>query len=316
MLAFTTELRGSRKGERHGGLQLLEINPERGQGQAANILDWDIHDVDWQGTGGGRGLRGIAFDNERVYVAASDLLMVFTPSFKLIGSFRSPYLKHCHQIACWEGRVYLTSTAHDAILAFDLATSKFSWGLHIEADHAGVQGTPFDPQGVLGPPLGNALHLTSIHCDARGLFVSGARSGGLLHFDGQRIVRLVTLPTGANDCRPWRDGVLFNDTEADTVRFLTPDQNHVFQVPKWPEDELTGVDPQDSGSIRQGFARGLCVIDEATFAAGSSPSTITLHNIETMKTTLSINLSTDIREAIQAIAVWPFGMEPLESAID
>jgi hypothetical protein len=50
----------------------------------------------------------------------------------------------------------------------------------------------------------------------------------------------------------------------------------------------------------------LCTIDEGVIAAGSSPSTIALHDIDRVKTTLQITLSFDVRNAIHGLEVWPF----------
>jgi hypothetical protein len=111
---------------------------------------------------------------------------------------------------------------------------------------------------------------------------------------------------GSHNARPWRDGILFNDTESNAVRYVTPETNHVFQVPRYPAELLTQTGLDDSSIARQSFARGLCTIDDKQIASGSSPSTITLHNVDTMKTTLSVNLSMDIRNAIHGLEVWPF----------
>ena len=99
-LIATSVVRGSRQGESHGGVFLVDIDA----GRAAQAIDWDTAGIDWQGRGWDRGLRGIAFDGERVYIAASDELFAYTPDFTLIGSWRSPWLKHCHEIAVWEGQ--------------------------------------------------------------------------------------------------------------------------------------------------------------------------------------------------------------------
>jgi hypothetical protein len=48
------------------------------------------------------------------------------------------------------------------------------------------------------------------------------------------------------------------------------------------------------------------MVDDAVIAAGSSPSTVTLHDLESMKTTLSINLTLDVRNAIHGLEVWPY----------
>ena len=57
---------------------------------------------------------------------------------------------------------------------------------------------------------------------------------------------------------------------------------------------------------RQGFGRGLCVVDEGRFVSGSSPLTLSLHDLDEMKTTLRISLSTDARQAIHTLAVGRF----------
>jgi hypothetical protein len=304
-LIATSVVRGSQQGESHGGVYLLDLD----QGEAAQALDWNTSGIDWQGRGWDRGLRGIAFDGDRVFIAASDELFVFTPEFELLASYRSPFLKHSHEISRFKRRLYLTSTAYDSILGFDLDKDRFSWGLHIAAKGKEFRAAPFNPNGPEGPSPGNRLHLNNVFCDSNGMFIAGMRTGGLLHYSGRRITRYVNLPDGNHNAQPWREGVLFNDTESNVVRYVTPETNHVFQVPHYPEDQLTNTDFGDPRTARQAFARGLCTIDDDLIAAGSSPSTITLHNFETMKTTLCVNLSMDIRNAIHGLEVWPFPVE-------
>ena len=302
VIAATTVIRGSQPGASHGGVYLVDLDRRRG----AHLLDWTRPSIDWSGHGGGRGLRGLAFGDDRAYVAGASELFSFAPDFALLGVHSSPYLGHAQAVACFEGRVYVVSAAYDAVLALDLQAGRFDWGLQIVDGDSGLRGIPFDPQGALGPPPSHELRLNSLHCDPRGLFIAGGRTMGLLHFDGKRIVRLVTLPEGVHDARPWREGVLFNDTEAEAVRFLTPDANCVFPVPRYPEAALEPGSCADSALARQGFARGLCVLGEGAFASGSSPLTITVHDLDAMKTTLRINLSTDARHAVHSLAPWPF----------
>lgn len=305
VIAATTVIRGSQRGSSHGGVYLVDLAKQRG----AHLLDWTRPSIDWSGHGAGRGLRGLAFGGERVYIAGASELYGFAPDFALLGTHTSPYLDHAQAVACFEGRLYVVSAGYDAVLALDLQSGRFDWGLQLADDEGGLRGTPFDPQGALGPSRSQELQLNSLHCDGRGLFIAGGRTMGLLHFDGKRIVRLVTLPEGVHDARPWREGVLFNDTEAEAVRFLTPDANCVFRVPSYPEAALEPGSYADSAVARQGFARGLCVLDESVFASGSAPLTVTLHDVDAMKTTLRVNLSTDARHMIHTLAAWPFESE-------
>ena len=210
-------MRGSRQGESHGGVYLVDFGGDR----AARVLDWNTMGIDWQGRGWDRGLRGIEFDGETVYIAASDELFAYTPDFRPVGSWRNRYLKHCHEICRHERTLFLTSTGFDSILGFDLDAKSFSWGLQVAAVGDGFAGRPFDPEFETGPAPGNRLHLNNVFCAPGGMHISGMRTGGVLLFNGREIRRWVTIPVGAHNARPFRDGVLFNDTEADVVRFAS-----------------------------------------------------------------------------------------------
>jgi hypothetical protein len=300
-LIATSVVRGSRQGESHGGVYLVDLDRER----VAQTIDWDSADIDWQGRGWDRGLRGIAFDSDRIFIAASDELFVYDPRFARIASWRCPYLKHCHEISRYGRRLYLTSTGFDSLLGFDLDQNRFSWGLHFSGTNGALQCTAFDPMGDRGPPSVNSLHLNSVHCTERGMYFSGLRTGGLLKFDGRTVAGVATLPEGTHNARPFRDGVLFNDSKADAVRFVSPVTSRAFAVPRYPED-LTHTELGDPRIARPAFARGLCVLNDDLVAAGSSPSTIALHDLKRVKTVLTVRLSRDVRNAIHGLEVWPF----------
>jgi hypothetical protein len=295
-------VRGSRQGESHGGVHLVDFAHDR----ATQVIDWNTMDIDWQGRGWDRGLRGIAYDGETVYIAASDELFAFTPDFELKGSWRNRYLRHCHEISRHERMLFVASTGFDSILGFDLDARDFSWGLHVRAEGEGFVGTPFDPAFGQGPAPGNLLHLNNVHCEASGMHISGLRTEGVLGFDGRAVKRWVRIPAGAHNARPFRGGVLFNDTAADVVRFVTREGERVFPVPRIDPALLTHTDFDDSRVARAGFGRGLCVVDEQCVAAGSSPSTIALHRLDGGETRTA-TLTYDVRNAIHGLEVWPFG---------
>jgi hypothetical protein len=296
-------VRGSRQGQSHGGVYLVDF----GAGRTAQVLDWNTMNIDWQGRGWDRGLRGIAFDGETVYVAASDELFAYTPQFKLLGSWRNPHLKHCHEICRHERTLFLTSTGFDSILGFDLDRRSFSWGLHVTAEGDGFRGRTFDPELDTGLAPDNLLHLNNVHCEAGGMFISGLRTGNIVVFNGRELRVWATLPMGVHNARPWRDGVLFNDTQSDVVRFVSREGQRVFRVPRYPPETLTHVDPSDARLARQAFARGLCVVDEQTIAGGSSPSTVTLHDLTLNAQGRTATLTRDVRNAIHGLEVWPYG---------
>lgn len=302
VLVATSVVRGASQGESHGGVYLVHLDRDR----VVQTIDWNTTDIDWRGRGWDRGLRGIAIDGDRVYIAASDELFVYDTGFRKIASYRSRYLKHCHEISRYRRRLYLTSTGFDSVLGFDLDAQQFSWGLHVGGEDQHFVATAFDPLGEKGPQPGNRLHLNNVCSLDRGLYLSGMRTRGLLKFDGRRILRTVTLPEGVHNAQPFLDGVLFNDTAADVVRYETPGTAKVFPVPRYREDFLTHTDLADPRVARQAFGRGLCVIDDNRIAAGSSPSTIAVHDLESGETTMTVTLSRDIRNSIHGLGIWPF----------
>ena len=302
VLVATSVVRGSHQGESHGGVYLIDLEAQR----VTQPIDWNTANIDWQGRGWDRGLRGIAFDGERIFIAASDELFAYTPAFELIDSYRCAYLKHCHEIAAFKRRLFLTSTGFDAILGFDLDANCFSFGLQVHREVDGFAGTPFDPESPRGPAPTNNLHLNSVYCDERGMFLAGLRTGGLLVYTGRKLFLRASMPDGIHNAMPYGDGVLFNDTHADAVRFVRPSGQRAFNVPRYDAALLTHTDLDDSRIARQAFGRGLCVIDEQRIAAGSSPSTIAIHDLEALKTTQVVTLTYDIRNAIHGLEVWPF----------
>lgn len=304
-LVTTSVVRGSQQGDSHGGVYLIDLDEQ----VVEQKIDWNKTDIDWQGRGWDRGLRGIAFDGDTVYIAASDELFAYTPEFEFIGSWRSPYLKHCHEICVYERSLFLTSTAFDSILAFDLDKKKFHWAIKISRKDFKFHITPFDPGNEKGPIMLNKMHINNVVCNRNGMYISGLKTEGLLHFNGKRMQMAVELPEGTHNAQPFRDGVLFNDSKADALRYAGRGEgleDRAMQVPKYAKENLDYTNQDESGVARQAFARGLCVLSDAIVAGGSSPSTVTLYDLESNKQLLSVNLTKDVRNAIHGLEIWPF----------
>ena len=120
----TSVVRSAHQGESHGGIYLVDLE----SGEASRKVDWNTCDIDWQGRGGDRGLRGIAFHDNDLYIAASDEIIVFDSSFKRKRSLRNNYLRHCHEITVHQDRLFISSTGFDSVLEYDIRASRFVKG--------------------------------------------------------------------------------------------------------------------------------------------------------------------------------------------
>ena len=269
---------------------------------ARQVLDWNKPDIDWLGDGGDRGLRGIAIDGDRIYVAASDQLLAYSPDFRLLDSWRCPYLKHAHGVSIWKRTLYLSSAGYDSIIGFDLDKQQFTWAMLVQSRRGRFKPAAFDPYlnptSSKAPLMLNKLHLNNVYCNEHGMYLSGLRSGGMLHFNGSDINMAVQLPDGSRDARPFRDGVIFNDSEAAALRYTGRGEGE--------EDRAMAMPAADQRDDTSCFARGLCVLSDNIVAGGSSPASIAVYDLAANETLGSVQINADRNIAVHSIAAWPF----------
>jgi hypothetical protein len=303
-LIATSVVRGSKQGESHGGIAVVDFENRSGE----LPVDWNTSEINWEGRGADRGLRGIAFDGDEIYVAASDELFCYDRDFKILASYKNRYFKHCHEIMRKERKLFLTSTGFDSLLAFDLDTKKFIWGFHLTKHYDDWSGHTFDPRMDSGPRPMNDFHINNVHANDSGIYLGGLKIPALLNLSPSYEVKEVcSLPLGTHNSQPFRNGVLFNDTASDAVRFVGMEgRQQAFRVKTYPEENIQFAGIDDSKIARQGFGRGLCPVGDRFVAGGSSPSTVTLYDLEADMVVGSVNLSMDIRNAIHGLEVWPY----------
>ena len=121
----------------------------------------------------------------------------------------------------------------------------------------------------MGPRPVNDFHINMVHVDKTGIYLSGLRTNALLYLNKKmEVSEVCSLPTGAHNAQPYREGLLFNDTESDCVRYAARDgSNQAFKIVTYDEAEIefSGID--DSKIARQGF--GMAPRIRRTSAGGS-----------------------------------------------
>ena len=303
-LIVTSVVRGSKQGESHGGIYTVDFESQQGE----QHVDWNTSDIDFEGRGADRGLRGITFDDDDIYIAASDELFCYDRDFIIKNSYKNRYLKHTHEICRMERRIFLTSTGFDSLLSFNLDTKEFDWGFQLRREYNQWTGHTFDPRTEYGPRSVNDFHINMVHVDNSGIFLSGLHTDALLFLTSKNEIKIVCdLPSGTHNPQMWENGVVFNDTVNDCLRYVPNEgQEQAFKIITYEEKDIqfSGID--DSNIARQGFGRGLCTIGKQFVAGGSSPSTVTLYDLNAGMVVGSVNLTMDIRNAIHGLEVWPY----------
>jgi len=212
---LSSVIRSAHQGESHGGVYLVDLETET----IEQVLDWDDPTISWEGRGADRGLRGIAFHRELVYLAASDEIFVYDRAFRLQTSFGNPYLKHCHEIAIAGDTLYATSTGFDSVLEYDLSEGRFRLGYCLRFPdfwrirrRLNLRPRPrlstFDPEGDRGPAPGDTCHVNSVVPEDGALYVSGTGLGNVWRISRGRLERFARIPYGSHNARPFRGGVL------------------------------------------------------------------------------------------------------------
>ena len=182
-----------------------------------------------------------------------------TPDFEPLGSWRNRYLKHCHEICRHERTLFLTSTGFDSILGFDLDSRIFSFGLRIEARGDGFVGRAVRSavRRTARRPRTRCTSTTSTARRARCTSADCALAG-CWPTTGANCAAGSRLPAGVHNAQPFRDGVLFNDTAADVVRWVTRERERTFPVPRYPAGAAHARRPGRLRASRARRSRAAC----------------------------------------------------------
>jgi hypothetical protein len=313
VLLASSVIRSTYQGESHGGLYL--VNSDTGEHEV--VLDWNDGALNWEGRGGDRGLRGIAFHKGLIYLAASNEILVYDKNFKRLHNYKNAYLGHCHEISVCADRLFVTSTMFNSILEIDLIRKQFVKGYRLRRvlplpkklcrTYPLVKIELFDPNTSGGPDGKDLHHINSVIFEKGICYICGTGLKNLLGIEGTKLFKYARVPGGTHNCRPYKDGILFNNTRNECVCFQNRKgaTTKFFPIKRYDYALMKHTNvPEDHA--RQAFSRGLCLLPGDLLAVGSSPATISIYDFDKGVLLKSINLSMDIRNAIHGLEVWPF----------
>jgi len=288
---MTSLIRGAKEGDRHGGIYVIDLD----SGSWDLAVDWVACDIDWEGRGGARGLRGVAMRDGLIYFAASNEIFAYDTDFKLVDSWHNPCLRHCHEIHLYDHLLYITSTHYDSILVLDIDTGEF-----IDAYCVRDKFYRYDPLGDKGPEPKDHTHLNSVYrAGSRVYFGCNFRDTLWYIEDGKRRAA-GTITHDTHNARPFRGGAIYNHTGGDCVAWSDLKGNIIdsWPVTLYPKSKII-----PHPHARQGWARGLCV-HEDIIITGHSPVTVMAYDLNKKELIKTINISMDVRNAPHGLCIY------------
>lgn len=336
-----TVVRYSQRGESHGKIYLVDLDT----GKFQEVIDWKDDSISWKERGYDRGLRGITINNNLIYIASFDKILVFDKTFSILETIKGNYLKAIHEIFIEENILYITSTRFNSILEYDLRSKSFIKGYYLKAsnllrlilkiERKFIENTKnkflkniihgvfkiisskpknikpklisFDPTIEKGPKQLDVHHINSVWKKNELIYISGTHTIICYYIKKNKLVCFSRGSLGNHNLRPYKNGVLLCDTNANLITYKDTNGKILesFKIIKHDSEELTNSS-LPVGYARQRFARGLCVYQNHIIIGGSSPATISVYQFKSQKAIKVIRLSSDVRNAIHGLEIWPY----------
>ena len=314
-VVVSTICRGSRPGEPSGHLYVVDT--ERGVLGSCEVPAAPYLEREPNPRGGIRGGRGLAAVADTLLVANGAQVLRFDRAWRPLTTISHPWCGNLHDIAVHDDRLWVCSTANDALAVFDLAgrlTDLVDLRPTALLDGAG-DGARFAATIDYRDPAGyelaasNRLHANGIGFDASGVpLVSlgraesedGCERGLIVRADGRAdplaVADDVAVPT--HNVAPLADGtVLTLDSGAGELLVLRADGAVARSLPLAPPAPY-------------GFLRGLCPAGGGTVLVGERNRLLVV-DLGAARTTASFTLAESPSESVYAIAPLPADFEPV-----
>jgi hypothetical protein len=300
-------IRSTHRGDSHGGIYRVNLETN----EAVQMLDWNNPEINWDGRGGDRGIRGLAFFGHTLYAVAGNELFAFEQDGDFlikVASYPSRYLSLTHE--CWrhKEKLYICSGGTDSILVFDLVSRE--WTTSYYHNSASIGAKSFDPNNntEYPTPTNGFMHLDSVYANDDYMWYCGAFTDKLWRLDlntGQTIgIQLQISDT--HNARPRCSGYIYNLSRYSETVF---ESGGKIQM-KWktPVPDLSTLInthlPQDCAVT--GYTRGM-VIYKNYIIVGTSPAAINVFKIDIHQNEnpiKTIQLTNDLRNSICGMALY------------
>lgn len=324
-------VRLSEKGDAHGYLYLVDLKSKNGK----KVFTWDDENIDWEGRGGSRGLRGIAFYKEFIIVSTSNRLLFLNKDFDFVSAFNSHLFMDIHEMSLYGDELYITSTQYDLVLVFNLNQMKITKGYFIKPlvknakkqeifhkkfvsfkkkilyrfdfsnsfdnkfEFVEIDVNNYIPQKT---EITRSVHINTVFSMNGYLCFTGTQYNYVFGIKDGKLSKVGTIPFGTHNVHPFNDGYIMNYT-SDSSLVITNNKGKIIKKYPVKFDESNVKGSYEVSNAKAGWNRGL-VIHQNMAYVGCSPATVNCIDLKTGDTSF-ITLDNDVRNSIHGLDILP-----------
>ena len=264
----TTIIRTADINQTHGYIYVVDLEKE----SINRCIKWDNPDISYEGRGGERGLRGIEFYNDNIYIGSGTKLLEFDNNLEIKNSYYNKYLSDVHEISRNN-------------LIYKICNKFFLPPLFTFKSFSNYDFMVFDPSTDTGPTsihgrIDTQLHLNTVApLDGKILF-SGTNSNYQFSIENDNLKKYAVIPLGTHNVLPYRGLIIYNHTTAKKVIIsnLHGIVKRSFKTVQFKPSELEHMS-NNAKEASPGWLRGLCIFKDKILISGTSPATIKVYDI-------------------------------------
>ena len=299
----STVVRAAKQGGIHGGLYVIDIETE----ETVYYKPYEKDFINDNERGGERGLRGVAVLSDRIIVADSaGFIELDKDTYEIKRTHQNKdYFKSIHEIAFHDDHVWVTSTAHDAVVKMDLDFNvKGFWELEGRNVLSAKELTGKKEITPETKTENDNYHINSISVhDGR------LRVAGLLTplYDFETMNEICSIPVNkryqnsfVHNFYEHEDTFTANLTTFSSVGFFRKGGSFGWDVIDIPRSK--NVTYQVDDIAVNNWNRGLATRGDKMII-GSSPARLLIYDMKQKKFEKEIVLEKDIRHAIHGLEI-------------
>lgn len=267
----------------------------------------------WNPRGGNRGARGLAFFDNKLYVATATSIKVYDEWLNLLDEIRHPYLAGLHSIHVGKMGILVAVTVHDMVMRIDFSgKEQFIWrgsesrklqealGFDARPDIRSIDD--IDEEYLRS----NRLHLSGLVVKNEYIYALSGKLGVLIKLNPDKpdseklaIARYQSHLNHPHDVYVSANNTfLINNTKQQEIQEYNSN-GYLLRTIKTPVYPVSQV----SMFATPGWQRGLAWLGGSTYLVGTSPLTIFSVNIESGKIIDVLKLSESLTLASYGICV-------------